>query len=260
MTHDKRPHHADNPDHASDDTLEAYFDGELTHSGENANWEERVRRDPDLRDELHALHALRTRLRRLPRAEAPPYLRAQIVQAASSQSNRSRKKRIAYAGAGLAVAMAIGLGLALLFANTARDDTFAPIHAKMVTDHVTYTPKPSETFVAGAAEAPALETWFAERLGFVPDIPRWDDWATLRSGRLCSLDGRRVAFLRYECGEEPMSLFIWPAAGESATEANLPPRILTSPDGFIIARWSKGTCEYGLVTAPGLAAEERLAL
>ena len=129
-----------------------------------------------------------------------------------------------------------------------------PIYAAMLADHAKYQPANSDTEMFG--ESPSdLETWLSARLDFTPAVPRWD-WAELKSGRACSLNGNQVALVRYRCGGEEMSLYIWPIdrpMEQAIPDSTNPPELLTTERGYDIALWSRGDLAYGLVAERGTA-------
>ncbi|MBI2433983.1 MAG: hypothetical protein HYV26_14055 [Candidatus Hydrogenedentes bacterium] len=232
--------------------LAAYFDGELSDPEEVARFESMIREDARVREQLHEYEVLRTHLRRLPKTEAPPYLRKRIAYMISARGRRMNAlrmvSRLVVAGAMVAAVVAVGA----FWNRPIQRPGNEPIYAAMVADHVKYKPATSDTelFEDNPAD---LETWLSARLDFSPEIPRWD-WAELKSGRPCSLNGYKVALVRYRCGGDEMSLYIWPAnrpAQRDTVAISHAPEIMTTDLGFEVALWSRDDLTYGLVAERG---------
>lgn len=228
--------------------LQAYFDGEIRDGERLAYWESIVRDKEEAQEQLRLYDILRTQLRGLPKTEAPPYLRARVSGILVGRARRRRRTR--WAALVAAVMVIVGAGVFWEGYDASRGDT-ASIYLSMVEDHAA-SAQGSAMVGAAGSDADRLEGWFAERLDFKPVIPRWR-WAEVRGGRPYVVEGYRVAFVRYHCGGQAMSLFIWPReklpevreVGSSAR-----PRIVEVSPAYSIALWSEGSCAYGLV-GPG---------
>lgn len=231
--------------------LSKYFDGEIVSADEVARFEAMIREDEGLREQLHTLEALRAQLRRLPKDEAPPYLRKKIAYTLSARGRRMRVLRagsfIAMAGVGLAAAIAL---MILAGLDSGRvGPPLEPLYAAMVADHAKYQPADpqSEYFGDNPAE---LESWLSARLAFTPKLPQWG-WAELTSGRACSLNQNRVAFVRYRCGGEELSLYIWPTEPDVQAFFRAPHHMPIG-ENLEVALWSGDNLNYGLVARPGM--------
>ncbi len=240
----------------SDPDLAAYFDGEVSEPEQVARFESMVREDPGLREQIRTYGSIRTHLRRLPKTEAPPYLRKRVMYTMSARGRRMNALRRAsrFLVAGLLVAAAFIVAAGLLWNARLHETELQPIYAAMLADHAKYQPASSDTEMF--SDSPSdLETWLSARLDFTPKVPGWD-WAELKSGRACSLNKTKVALVRYRCGGEDMSLYIWPLDGpmdQAVPDATNPPELLTTGQGFDIALWSRGDLAYGLVAQRGTA-------
>lgn len=242
--------------------LEAYFDGELSDSALEAESERHIQECRACRENLHALTALRTQVRLLPRQEAPPYLQekvltlletpaAQLVHAEPLAPSRKLRWMIA---CGVPVLLLVGAVAGVFISEQHRSYSGIATLKEMdpfVEDHVAYVQ--AEAAKEEETTDPAqLESWLSARLEFAPRLPRWD-WAQLRSGRPCSVAGERVALVRYAYGDQDLSLFIHPAA--SIAEEASPQRTkatVTHARGYKVALWKEDGLEYMLV-APGPA-------
>jgi hypothetical protein len=230
--------------------LEAYFDGEIADPEAVQRFEAVVREDAAAREQLHVYETLRGQLRRLPRTEAPPYLRKKVTYTISS---RGRGMRAIRAVAPLVVAsvalLVVVVGVLTVFRtkSPSLSGTDA-VYAAMVADHEKYRPAPPDKEYFGDSLA-EIEAWLAGRLGFAPTIPKWD-WAKVQSARACQLNDTKVALVRFRCGHDDMSLYIWPADA-SASAPHHPTKVLDVSREYEIALWTRDDFVYGLVTARG---------
>src|SRR6266702_2491632 len=76
----------------------------------------------------------------------------------------------------------------------------------------------------------SVETWFKERLPFVPPVRDLSAQGyALEGGRLDHLYKRSVAALVYRHGDHLINVFVWPASGHDAF-----PEQMLQDDGFHI--------------------------
>lgn len=237
------------------ENLEAYFDGQIGDTELEARIENAVHENAQCRDGVHALGVLREQVRALPRAEAPPYLRAKVAHLLSveletpAQSHRLLVRRIALA---LAVAASLLLtaelvGRGVLW-NGANPHLPLVDAEAFVADHISYVPHSPEQELRPSDSA-QLERWLDARLAFSPKLPHWD-WAQPRSGRPCTVRGNLVALVRYRCGDEDFSLFIKPAPETSSSPSSgHVPEVLRSIERHDVAVWRENGLEYVVVAA-----------
>jgi anti-sigma factor RsiW len=243
------------PDHQpTAHDLAAYFDGEVSKPEQVARFESMIREDAGLREQIRTYESIRTHLRRLPKTEAPPYLRKRVMYTMSARGRRMNAVRRAtrFLVAGMLVAAAFIVAAGLLWGARFHETELQPIYAAMLADHAKYQPANSDTEMF--SDSPSdLETWLSARLDFTPKVPGWD-WAELKSGRACSLNKTKVALVRYRCGGEDMSLYIWPIdrpMEQAVSDSTNSPELLTTERGYDIASWSRGDLAYGLVAQRG---------
>jgi anti-sigma factor RsiW len=86
----------------------------------------------------------------------------------------------------------------------------------------------------------SVETWFKERLPFVPLVRDLSAQGyTLEGGRLDYLYKRSVAALVYRHGDHLINVFVWPASGRDAF-----PEQMLQDDGFRIMFWTRSSTHY----------------
>lgn len=237
--------------------LAAYFDGESDGPETAAALEAALRENADLSERLVAHEALRQQLRRLPRAEAPPYLRKK-VEFLFSEQDRKRRAMGPVVRWFVAAGIAASVALMVLFGvpnDSAVPSVDAAVYDAMIEDHERYEPA-----AAGAelmsSDSRELERWLATQLDFSPRLPSWG-WVEIQSARVCSLNESKVAFARYRCGGDEVSVYAWPAK-QNVASVTTSPRTFTSNRGYELAVWTESGMVYGLVAKRSTGAVERL--
>lgn len=229
--------------------LGAFFDGELSDPAELERLESLIRSDPHLLAQMHAHDAIRTQLRRIPKVEAPPYLKSKLIRLSAKHRRRASAYRIARLGAAscLSLVAAVLIVLGLFRDQADSGEGIRAVYAAAIADHASYLPEDAGAELFSSA-TPEIEPWLAARLNFTPRIPQWE-WADLKSARSCSLEGKKVALVRYQCGENPMSLYIWPEERAEARVAEVKQDlgVPTPGQGVGLAAWSHHNLMYLLV-------------
>jgi len=227
--------------------LEAFFDGNLSDDALRINLESHVTECPACRAQIHALTALRDRLRtEVRRTEAPPYLRREVEDTASGRRRTftpRATKRFAIYAAAAGLSIAVGLGIWAVRPPLSPDLAMASM-AAFIEDHAAYVrgPEDKEKLTGEIAD---LETWLTDKLDFSPRLPQWEG-ASLLSGRPCSIHGRRVALVRYRIDGHEASLYIQVASTPARSDGVR----MKCVDDFHVAVWRQHNLNYVLV-APG---------
>lgn len=113
-----------------------------------------------------------------------------------------------------------------------------------VDDHLASL-QPNEAVQFETGDPAELERWFAQRLPFAPHLPRWSA-ASLISGRLCLVDGQRVARVQCEVEGAPLSLFIRPlVSGDALNPGSSSP--MTTLRGCCVLSWHRDDLVFVLV-------------
>jgi anti-sigma factor RsiW len=224
--------------------LEAFFDGNLADDDLRACIEAHLPHCPECRAQIHALTALRERLRaEVHQTEAPPYLRREVEEILKRRWRpamvRPKVRMVAYAAAAI---LLVVLGFAIWENRSSRPSNLAMTpKTAYIKDHIAYVQGRDDKENI-TDEITALETWLMAKLDFAAQLPQWET-ATLLSGRPCSIQGKKVALIRYKIGGHEASLYIHPAAISDNSDGIAMDRV----GNFHVATWRQHNLDYVLV-------------
>lgn len=241
--------------------LQAFFDGQLEDSALKEEIQRKLDSDPAFQQEYRELAAMRDRIKSLPKAKAPAYLRSRVTLAlkeAAAERNEARGGwRRAWLGpwrhVGWVAAAALLVVVLISVVNDRRSGPGLPgvspaDLSPFVEDHLAVLQSDqSELLTHDRRE---LAGWFKERLNFAPSVPDWS-WAELVSGQVIYVDGRRVARIQYRIAGDLASLFIGaPLMGgrmEAAGATSPSKAIIDTLRGYKIACWARQGLDYVMV-------------
>lgn len=226
--------------------LDPYVDSELGVDATAAATAHAEACDP-CRHALERRRQWRQLLRRQPREPVPPELRERIVARVRGTSRPARLAR-------WAVVPAVAAVLALVVVSLPARP--APIVEQLVDTHIGY----SRTEWAAefrSTDRAAIEAWFRERLRLrvaVPDLSAAG--IRLVGARVTAARERAAAYIVYEKGRTPLSVFVVPLAGQSSDLSVSGRRMLyrgqayagEEHKGHRIVSWSDGGRLFALVS------------
>ena len=183
--------------------LSAFVDGELDAAGELE-----LRRHLDVCSRctqfVAGLTHLKTAVGRSTVTQpVPPALMREVRRAAPRMRARPVSGPLA---AILAASVLLVLGVLVWTQQSDTGTSLHPFGTVLVADHVHYAYRPDRLQVE-ETDPVALRRWFAARLPFEPDFPVARR-AQIVGGRVCDIQGNRLALAFLEEGGEPLSMFI----------------------------------------------------
>jgi mycothiol system anti-sigma-R factor len=226
--------------------LHAYVDGELMVS-DIAEVDGHCMECPQCAALVSAEREFRQLLRRQPRDEAPPELRARIV-------HRVRREAVAATGRRWISVSAIAVAAVIAAVVLWPAHTPPPLVADLVDKHIAYAQieRPAEL---PSTDPKEVAEWFQSKAGMRVTVPDYSpSGIQLTGARLAEAHERKAAYLLYEKGRTLLSVFMVPI---SAGEATLPGRRVSYRDhdyvayeqkGYRTVSWSDGQAVYGLVS------------
>lgn len=222
-----------------EEALELYLDGEMEPL-ERGQFEEILKRSPDLQQRLNSLRTLGQRLRGLPTA-LPIGLEERVLAPKKSVQTRRRYAVTLSLVAILAFFYATGVG-----PNPPGGFSQADVRP-MVADHLEAMP---EKGTLTTADPERLASWLEPQVDFRPEIPRWS-WAQLVSGRLCWIRSRKLARIRYRVHDQEFSVFVFPDSTTQSAQAQ-------SIRDLQACYWARGGLGYVVVMPVELARQHPL--
>jgi anti-sigma factor RsiW len=196
----------------------------------------------DMRAVAERMHAL------APRPQAPPSVRERLFTAIARERAAlppppSRSRRVQRRAAVVAAAAFAFLGVALWLtgrqggpaASRTPIAAIAEDHARALHDQSIHT-----------SDTDAVRDWLASRIPFAVRVPEIPD-ASLEGARLCLLNGKRGAVLRYRVDDRLVSYFIMPA---ERTDGALPDAAAFRHEaeaGYRVVAWREAGLIHALV-------------
>lgn len=238
--------------------LEAHLDGELQDAELSHRIRQHLAECETCGAESRALAALEEGLRRLPREEPPARLleRLEVIEGTAMRGRDAKRRPVRTPWLMVAACVLALMALPLALHWWTSPGSSASGLDTYVDDHLASL-QPSEAVQIETGDPFELERWYTEHLPFAPRLPRWSS-ATLVSGRLCLINGQRVARVQYLTAQTPLSLFITPQASASVTEST-DPSLMAMVRGCCVIRWHRDGLEFVLVgPAESSEAMERL--
>lgn len=152
-----------------------------------------------------------------------------------------RRVAVRIAGMALLAASILGIGFWVMPSGPANRAWRQQV-AAVAEDHVRSTHEKS----IASADAAAVQQWLSGRVPFAVHIPLMPD-AAFEGARLCFLDGRRGAVLRYRVDGREVSYYIMPA-GPSTPPQPDPERFLRGAEsGYQVVVWHDAGLIHALV-------------
>jgi len=233
--------------------VQAYFDGELDPASA-ADFERHLKICGGCRAILAELGSLRTALRRdLAREQAPPALRARIVQALDEEGTagtgfpaprpvRALQGRPFWWGALSGISAAAAAGIVGFFLVSTRIN--APLLDELVAAQL-QSLLPDHLIAVASTDRHTVKPWFAGRTDVSPVVA---DFAPqgyrLVGGRVDALAHQRAAVVVYQHGPHLINVYSW------ATDQHFPPKD-TTRNGYHFAFWRAGNLGYCAVSDTG---------
>jgi anti-sigma factor RsiW len=239
--------------------VQAYFDREVD-AVSAAEIEQHVEHCSACRELLQDLEKVRSALRGISYAAAPPALRTQILEALDQEGAlaeggskatlrkpwtprqpRVLGKRWFWSGAlsgmgGAAVAAAIAFFLVL--------PSLSPLSNEIVSAHVRSL-MPAHLIDVVSTDKHTVKPWFAGHADVSPAVADFEAQGyRLIGGRADYIDHQRSAVVVYQHGAHVINVFTWAASG-----ARLPSN--TTRSGYHLAFWQQGDIQYCAVSDTG---------
>ncbi len=241
--------------------LDAYFDGELAEPSLLAGFSSHLDACASCRADLEAMQLLREGVRSIPRPAAMPGLRESVrSRLLPFHDRRPRQERMmrainrpipALAVAALSILLVGTVGR--LYSNYRSTSNLWPrvqTAIPLVEDHISLVQRDGGSSMP-SKDPSALEAWFGEQMIFPPPVPTWP-WANLEGGRICFINGHRVARIQYTADGRTFSLFVQyigkdkpqnaPSHCDSGGTASI-----AEMQGYKAAYWDKDGFSYVLV-------------
>jgi hypothetical protein len=189
-----------------------------------------------------------------PRPEAPPAVRERLFtvlarERAHLPPPRRPWRRTRRAVMIVAAVLVAGATLWATQQDTADSAWRTPV-AAIAEDHVRALHEQSIT----TSDADAVRRWLAIRVPFAIDVPVIPD-ATLEGARLCLLNGRRGAVLRYRVDGQPVSYYIMPSGSDGRAAPDPAAFRHDAEAGYRVVTWRDQGLVHALV---GDLPQERL--
>lgn len=189
--------------------------------------------------------ALASEIRRLAaRPVAPTAVRERVFdRLARERVRQPAGRRQVIRTAGLTLVAAVVLVLSVWVMRSKPDDlVWRQELAAVAEDHVRTAHEESIASTDGAT----VQRWLTSRVPFAVHIPMMPD-AALEGARLCYLDGRRGAVLRYQVDGREVSYYIMPT-GPSNAPPPTPERFLRGAEsGYQVVAWHDAGLIHALV-------------
>ncbi|MBI2187129.1 MAG: hypothetical protein HYU37_08375 [Acidobacteria bacterium] len=180
-----------------------------------------------------------------PRPVAPAAVRERVFERLARERVHppAGGRRVSVRAAGLALAAAVMLALSVwVMRSEPGDVAWQQQVAAVAEDHVRSTHE--ESIVS--TDAATVQQWLSGRVPFAVHIPMIPD-AAFEGARLCYLDGRRGAVLRYRVDGRELSYYLMPA-GPSALPSATPERFLHGAEsGYQVVAWHDAGLVHALV-------------
>lgn len=241
--------------------LDPYFDGELSGGEALDGLLKHLEGCEDCRLDLEARRKLREGVRSIPRPAALPALResvrSRLIPMDARRPVQERMVRLMNRPVPALAVVAVSLlmigTVGAVYSNyrsTSRLWPGASVVEPLVADHISLVQRD------GGLSTPTrdpleLEAWFAERLLFSPPVPTWP-WANLEGGRICFINGHRVARIQYSADGRHFSLFVQYVGKEQPQ--SVPKKCnsgstatFAEKQGYKAAYWNKDGFSYVLV-------------
>jgi anti-sigma factor RsiW len=231
--------------------MHAFIDGQLDLKGQ-LEFEQRLRGDAALRDQVRGLRQLSAALRGSADYHAAPAALRQRLAAASAPPQAVAPKPWGGAvtalerwlgwrplAASLGMATVLALSVNLLWLQSSQDER---VLGEVVASHVRSTVGQHLVDVA-SSDRHTVKPWLASKLGFSPqvsELPLPD--SVFLGGRVDYVDGRPVAALAYRQREHVINSFLWP------TEAQDRAPEFEAERGFQVAHWSRGGMKHWVIS------------
>lgn len=241
--------------------LEVYHDGEVTDAAIKTAIEAHLRQCEGCREELSTVEVLDDQLQSLPVLEGSEAFKKGIrnverelgMPAAGMRGSRRPRWMVARGVVAATVVLAaVGWWWSSRNENVARR---AEAHDELlvfIEDHVAYVQSDAAP-VWETNDPLEMERWFGAQLEFRPELPRWP-WAQLVSGRLCFIQGQRVARVHYRGADADLTLFIQRDKADTGTpvHSSLMERTLR---GYTVGCWKARGLDYVLVVPSSASGE-----
>lgn len=180
-----------------------------------------------------------------PKPIAPAAVRERVFERLARERvhEPAARRRVDVRLAGLALGTAAILGISVwVMRSEPADLAWRQQVAAVAEDHVRSTHEESVT----SADAAEVQEWLSRRVPFAVHIPVLPD-AAFEGARLCYLDGRRGAVLRYRVDGREVSYYIMPA-GPSTLRQPDPERFLRGAEsGYQVVAWHDAGLIHALV-------------
>lgn len=184
------------------------FSAELIEAGEHlkscSSCAEFFEEEEILRDIVHEL---------APREKAPHSLRQLVLGITAKAGGLPRGAREASRRTGLtgmipklsfALLLLILITSSLVLYNISFEGQSSSLTSILIEDHIKNIPGDVQILSSDPA---AVEEWFRGKIDFAFNVPKLRD-ARFIGGRLCQIEGKRLALLFYEKDGKPLSLFV----------------------------------------------------
>jgi anti-sigma factor RsiW len=193
------------------EVFSSYVDGEFD-ADERADLEQHLRSCAECGKRVEGLRALKHAVGRLEGRASPSEAVQARVAALRFRLEASRRPR--FGRVALAVALAAAIAAALLAIRIWRGSPAASLSEGLIADHLRYVPEAMPAEVASHDPA-EVRRFFAGKLPFEPVVPELGP-AELLGGRVCKIDGRKVALLFYQLEHHKLSLYVSDRPAESS--------------------------------------------
>jgi anti-sigma factor RsiW len=226
--------------------VQAYFDREVDALSA-AEIERHVEHCSECRELLQDLEKVRSALRGISYAAAPPALRTQILQALDQDTDAANQPRIfsgrafrigAFSGiGGTAIAAAIAFFLVL-------PSLVSPLSNEIVSAHVRSL-MPAHLIDVVSTDKHTVKPWFAGHADVSPAVADFEAQGyRLIGGRADYIDHQRSAVVVYQHGAHVINVFTWAASGALNLRN-------TTRSGYHLAFWQQGDIQYCAVSDTG---------
>lgn len=148
-----------------------------------------------------------------PREKAPESLRQFALEVTAKEYSNSKRARRAsnyFSLAGVFPKLAFALlfltlmTTLLVLYNVSFEEKSDLLASRLIDDHIKNIPGDVQILSSDPA---TVEEWFRGKVDFVVNVPKLRD-TKLIGGRLCQIEGKRLALLFYEKDGKPLSVFV----------------------------------------------------
>jgi anti-sigma factor RsiW len=226
--------------------LQAYADDELTVEGA-IEAEAHLERCASCRDAFERQRSLHAAVVQLYPTQTPPTDLEQRVAASLREQRTARPLRVVSAVAAVAFVAVLVWTLGPRGERNVPPEVWAALGVHRAAEHGALPPG------LASSDVPEVNRWLRHAVPFFPNIPEAASRGfTVRGAATVKLGGERAAYVLYQSGARPISLFVlphrtWPSMGRAVHSGSMEFRSLELGGQRIVA-WSHDPVSYLLVS------------